>query len=85
MSRTATSQPKADEPAGPADYGLDAERRLVSVKFRNKGYSLRHRELRSIAREKSTIRPGFFRDSDRSEVEELDIFETGPKSACFGG
>jgi hypothetical protein len=67
------SQPEAQEPAGAADYVLDAERRLVTVKLRNKV------TVSDIARYAASLRanhlfePDFSEIVDMTEVEELDI------------
>ena len=67
------SQPEAHEPGGPADYLLDTDRRLVTVKFRNKV------TVSDIARYAASLRtnplfePDFSEIVDMSEVEELDL------------
>jgi hypothetical protein len=73
LSQAAMNQAEVHEPAGLADYVLDAERGVVSVKFRAK---LRASDIASYARSlraNPLFDPDFSEIVDMSEVEELDI------------
>ncbi len=67
------SQPEAYEPAGPADYVLDIDKRLVSVKLRNKVTASDIARYAASLRANPLFDPDFSEIVDMTEVEELDI------------
>ena len=67
------SQPEAHEPAGPADYVLDTDKRLVSVKLRNKVTASDIARYAASLRANPLFDPDFSEIVDLTGVEELDI------------
>ncbi len=66
-------QPQAHELAEPANYVLDTDKRLVSVKFRNKVTVSDIAWYAASLRANPLFDPDFSEIVDMSEVEELDI------------